>query len=147
MSSRKCRTQRPGRVGGGLGPGVETPGRPIRANNPNCDNFLTSARGGWYPTRTMVVKRILQVVVGLIAAGLIALLLVSDLHPAGWDRAAGLEAELDTLQQENALLRARNVELSRVVSVPQDDQVWMEKIIREDLGYVREGEVIVVLPN
>ncbi len=95
----------------------------------------------------MVVKRILQVVVGLIAAGLIALLLVSDLHPAGWDRAAGLEAELDTLQQENALLRARNVELSRVVSVPQDDQVWMEKIIREDLGYVREGEVIVVLPN
>ncbi len=95
----------------------------------------------------MVVKRILQFVVGCAVAGLLALLLVTDLHTVGWDHAAGLEAELDTLQQENALLRARNVALERVAAVPDDDLVWMEKVIREDLGYVRDGEIIVVLPD
>lgn len=95
----------------------------------------------------MMLKRILKVVVGCAAAGLVALLLVADLHAGGWDRTAALEAELDTLQQENALLRANNARLERVVAVPKDDHLWMEKVIREDLGYVRDGEVIVVLPN
>lgn len=95
----------------------------------------------------MALKRFLKVVVGCAAAGLVALLLVADLHAVGWDRTAGLEAELDTLQQENALLRANNARLERVVAVPKDDRLWMEKVIREDLGYVRDGEVIVVLPN
>lgn len=92
-------------------------------------------------------KRIFQVAVGCAMAGLLALLLVTDLHAGGWDRSAALEAELDTLQQVNAELRARNQALERVTGVPQDDRVWMEKVIREDLGYVRDGEVIVVLPE
>lgn len=97
----------------------------------------------------MVARRTAQIVFGLVAATLIALLLVSDLRSSQISLYDDLEREYDTLSQINAQMARENDELVRkvVISKASGDLSSVEKTVREVLGYVREGEILVILPE
>lgn len=84
----------------------------------------------------------------LIGLGLILVLLL--IANAGADDYAGLaelaerEAELE-FRLEEAKLRVESLE--RAVVLLQDDPMVLERLAREELGLVRPGDTIVVLPR
>lgn len=97
----------------------------------------------------MVARRTAQIVFGLVAATLVALLLVSDLRSSQISLYDELEREYDTLSQINAQMARENDELVRKVAISKasGDLSSVEKTVREVLGYVREGEILVILPE
>ncbi len=64
-----------------------------------------------------------------------------------WSEDARMEAELESLRAENRALRAENQRMSRVVEALKDDPAVIEQVAREDLGYIRDGEVVVIVPR
>lgn len=78
---------------------------------------------------------------------LLGLLAASDFDPTREWGSQRLEAELVLLSTNNADLALRTREMERVVASMRSDNEVMEKAAREDLGYLREGEVIIVLPQ
>jgi cell division protein FtsB len=70
------------------------------------------------------------------------------------DRASGLAAESDRLRADverlekvNAGIRSRNATLTRQLKSLRSNQALLEHNAREDLGFIRDGEVVVVLPK
>ncbi|NJM06069.1 septum formation initiator family protein [Candidatus Gracilibacteria bacterium] len=80
---------------------------------------------------------------GLITVLLIGILLVSFINQV--IQSANLEAQRAALEVEVAELRRNNDELRAAVDYAESD-VNVERIAREQLGYAREGD-IVVLPQ
>ncbi len=84
----------------------------------------------------------------LIGVGLILILLF--LAKAGAENYSGLaelaerEAELE-IELEEARLRVES--LRRTAVLLQDDPVVLERLAREELGLVRPGDTVVVLPR
>lgn len=84
----------------------------------------------------------------MIGVGLILALLF--LARAGTESYAGLaglaerEAELEIDLEET---RLRVEQLRRTVELLQDDPVVLERLAREELGLVRPGDTVVVLPQ
>jgi cell division protein FtsB len=73
---------------------------------------------------------------GLVVFGASALLRVSQ-----------MKAEMELQQREIAELRVRTEALARTVDRLRNDPSYLEKIAREDLGYVREGETVLKFPR
>jgi cell division protein FtsB len=53
-----------------------------------------------------------------------------------------MRAEIAAMDREIVTLRARTTELSRTVERLRNDPVYIEKLAREELGYVRPGETV-----
>jgi cell division protein FtsB len=86
--------------------------------------------------RTFGVAAIVIVVVALSAYGTRAVFRVSELR-----------REMDAMERDLVTLRARTEELTRTVDRLRNDPAYIEKLAREDLGYVREGETVLKFPK
>ncbi len=78
----------------------------------------------------------------LYALALLALLVVSALAPDGLRKARRNEGEAARLERENAALESRVTSLRREVRALQGDPAALERAAREELGYVKPGELI-----
>ena len=62
-------------------------------------------------------------------------------------RVSHLKREMETMERDLVTLRARTDELSRTVDRLRTDPAYIEKLAREDLGYVRDGEIVLKFPK
>ena len=81
--------------------------------------------------RTFGVAAIVIVVLALSAYGTRAVLRVSEMR-----------REMEAMERDLVTLRTRTDELTRTVDRLRNDPAYIEKLAREDLGYVREGETV-----
>ena len=86
--------------------------------------------------RTFGVTTVAVVAIALAAYGTSAVLKVSELR-----------RELETMERDLLTLHGRADELTRTVDRLRNDPAYIEKLAREDLGYVREGETILKFPT
>jgi cell division protein FtsB len=68
------------------------------------------------------------------------------LSPQGLPRLRGLEKELSDVDEENAELRRQIEDLRGRVTRLRDDPAAVERIARDDLGLVRQTEVVFQFP-
>jgi hypothetical protein len=95
----------------------------------------------------MKVIRIFQVLIGLVAAGLVALILVSDLSGPGRGLLDRLEAERLSLELRGRDKVLNNQRLREEVRAVKSNRKVLEHRIREDLGYVKNDELLVLVPK
>jgi cell division protein FtsB len=62
-------------------------------------------------------------------------------------RVTQLRRELEVMERDIVTLRARADELSRTVERLRNDPAYLEKLAREELGYVRPGETVLKFPS
>lgn len=62
-------------------------------------------------------------------------------------RVSHLKREMETMERDLVTLRARTDELTKTVDRLRTDPAYIEKLAREDLGYVREGETVLKFPK
>jgi len=80
----------------------------------------------------------------LLFLGLVALLAgASALDPAGIRKHARLHAEVARMREENARLTAENGRLAREAVALRNDPTAIERAVREELRYVRAGEIVI----
>ena len=77
------------------------------------------------------------------AAG--ALLIVSAADPKGFRRYYKLKAEIDGLAERNAALVERNRTLVGELEAIRKSPRALERAAREELGYVKPGEIVINL--
>ncbi len=76
------------------------------------------------------------------ACAVLALLGLSLADPNGLRKARRNEAEAVRIERENAALEQRIAQLRREVKALHGDPVALERAAREELGYVKAGELI-----
>ncbi|HXH84548.1 MAG TPA: septum formation initiator family protein [Candidatus Tectomicrobia bacterium] len=85
----------------------------------------------------------------LLAAGALALGLVGlgvyGAHQVA--RVGEMRREIEATERDIATLRQRTEELGRTVERLRSDPAYVEKLAREELGYVRPGETILKFPS
>jgi cell division protein FtsB len=72
----------------------------------------------------------------------LALLGVSLADPDGLRKARRNESDVSRLERENAALEQRVATLRREVKALQGDPAAVERAAREELGYVKPGEIV-----
>ena len=81
----------------------------------------------------------------LIAATLLLLSAALVLHtlfdPEGWSRRQKARADLEVLKKENARLETEVQGLRSQIDALRNREEVQESVIRDELGYVRPGEV------
>jgi cell division protein FtsB len=85
-----------------------------------------------------------------LAGGLALAVLVSGLAiwgGTGLARVWRLQREMQTLERDLVTLRSRTQELSQTVERLRHDPAFIEKIAREELGWVRPGDTVLKLPS
>lgn len=84
-----------------------------------------------------------RLVLGAFAAS-VCMTAVSLLDPGGVQRLSRLQSDIDRQQQKNRELREENARLSRTVRelAPPTSSAALEKAAREQLGFVRQDEVL-----
>ncbi|MGZ6140273.1 MAG: FtsB family cell division protein [Myxococcaceae bacterium] len=81
----------------------------------------------------------------LAAAVSLVLALVSALEPRGFRRHARLRSQAEALAQRNAQLREENLRLAREVEALRSEPAAIERAAREELGFVKPGEIVIHL--
>ena len=76
------------------------------------------------------------------AGALLVLLALSALDPDGLRKARRQEEEARRLERENAGLEQAVARLRREVRALRGDPAALERAAREELGYVRPGEIV-----
>jgi len=61
-------------------------------------------------------------------------------------RVTQMRHDMETMEHEIVTLRTRAEELSRTVERLRNDSAAMEKLAREEFGYVRPGETVIRFP-
>ncbi len=82
------------------------------------------------------------------AAGLV--LLAAGLAVYGGQqvlRVRHMRGEIATMERDIVTLRTRTTELSHTVEALRNDPAYVEKLAREELGYVRPGETVLKFPS
>jgi cell division protein FtsB len=74
--------------------------------------------------------------------GALVLATLSALDARGFRRAARLRAEVETLRRANRQLSEDNAGLTREIQAQRVDVRATERAVREELGYVRPGELV-----
>ena len=92
-------------------------------------------------------KRITRFVAVSLAALLVGVLVAGDLFGGFRDEADRIENELDRLRGANAKVASQHRDLARQLRALKGNPAVLEKAAREDLGYIRDGEIVVVLPR
>jgi cell division protein FtsB len=62
-------------------------------------------------------------------------------------RVTHLKRQMDAIERDIVALRARADDLSRMVDRLRNDPSYMEKLAREELGYVRPDETVLKFPS
>jgi cell division protein FtsB len=62
-------------------------------------------------------------------------------------RVSQMKREMETMERDLGTLRARTDELTKTVDRLRTDPAYIEKLAREDLGYVRDGETVLKFPK
>ena len=62
-------------------------------------------------------------------------------------RVSHMKRDMDTMERDLVTLRERADKLTRTVDRLRTDPAYIEKLAREDLGYVREGEIVLKFPK
>jgi cell division protein FtsB len=78
----------------------------------------------------------------LYLAALAVLLTLSALDPNGLRKAVRHEGEAERLERENAVLERSVTRLRRDVKALSGDPAALERAAREELGYVKPGELV-----
>ena len=86
--------------------------------------------------RTFGLAAVVLVVLALTVYGTRAILRVSEMR-----------REMDAMERDLVTLRSRTEDLTRTVDRLRNDPAYIEKLAREDLGYVREGETVLKFPK
>lgn len=90
------------------------------------------------PRRVVVATALLVSSLGLVAHTM--------LDDGGWSRRARAAKDLAALRTDNAARAARVDELrARVVALRTRPDV-QERVVREELGYVHDGDLVIELP-
>jgi cell division protein FtsB len=77
------------------------------------------------------------------AAGVAAaLVLLSLTDSGGFRRRQALQRELADLEERNRVLRERNQSLIEEIELLRSDPAAIERAAREELGFVRPGELV-----
>jgi cell division protein FtsB len=88
------------------------------------------------------MKRLFHHRAALYVAALVALLAASAADPEGLRKALHHEREAERLAAENASLEQNVVRLRREVKALSGDPAALERAAREELGYVKPGEIV-----
>lgn len=83
----------------------------------------------------------------VIGAALLLVLIAGDVARSGWSQTDRLQGEIDRLEGLNAAIASQNRDLTRSLTSLRKNGALLEQAAREDLGYIRDGEVVVVLPK
>ena len=62
-------------------------------------------------------------------------------------RAWQMRRDMQVVERELATLRAKQAELTRTVERLRNDPLYIEKLAREEMGMVREGETVLKFPS
>jgi cell division protein FtsB len=62
-------------------------------------------------------------------------------------RVRAMQQEIRQLERELGTLRAQTEKLTATIDKLRHDPAYIEKLAREDLGYVREGETVLKFPK
>jgi len=84
-----------------------------------------------------------------LVAGALALIVAVGLAVfagSGVLRVRAMHGEIRQLETELATLRAQTEKLTATIDKLRHDPAYIEKLAREDLGYVREGETVLKFP-
>ena len=65
---------------------------------------------------------------------------------AGVLKVRAMQAEIHQLERDLQTLRAQTQTLTATIDRLRNDPAYLEKLAREDLGYVREGETVLKFP-
>ena len=87
--------------------------------------------------------RALIVLVALACA--VALVVYTSMSADGYPRIRELRLELHRLEQEQAEIQARITRMQRELEALQAGGKYRQKVIRDQLGYIRDDEIIVDL--
>ena len=90
-------------------------------------------------------RRLPRRVVLLIAGALVVVGVAVGAN--GTMRVWQMQRELQSLEQEIVRLRAQTQTLTQTVERLRNDPLYIEKLAREELGYVREGETVLKFPS
>jgi cell division protein FtsB len=77
------------------------------------------------------------------AAGALALVSVADAR--GFRRYLRLQQDASDLQSRNRQLREQNGRLRAEIEALRGDRSALEQAVREELGYIRRGEIVLNL--
>jgi cell division protein FtsB len=88
-----------------------------------------------------VNRRLGAVAIAVTVAGALAVFAGS-----GVLRVRAMQGEIRQLETELATLRAQTAKLTATIDKLRHDPAYIEKLAREDLGYVREGETVLKFP-
>lgn len=92
-----------------------------------------------------------RVLLALSAGIAVAIVAYAVISPSGLARLRALEAERAELTAETSALAAENARLAEKARVLRGDdaasQAVLEKAAREELGMIKKGEIVVVLPT
>jgi cell division protein FtsB len=61
-------------------------------------------------------------------------------------RVRAMQEEIHQLERELATLRTQTEKLTATIGKLRHDPAYIEKLAREDFGYVREGETVLKFP-
>jgi cell division protein FtsB len=62
-------------------------------------------------------------------------------------RVLQMKRDIETLERDVTTLRGQSEKLAAIVERLRSDPLYVEKLAREDLGLVREGETILKFPS
>jgi len=88
------------------------------------------------------MKRFLRHRIALYLAALAVLLALSATDPDGLRKALHQERQVERLAEENAALEQSVQRLRREVKALSGDPAALERAAREELGYVKPGEIV-----
>ncbi|OGQ78936.1 MAG: hypothetical protein A2289_04060 [Deltaproteobacteria bacterium RIFOXYA12_FULL_58_15] len=78
----------------------------------------------------------------------IAMVTHTLLDPSGWTQRQKITDDLERLRAQNAVLEERVTELRQEIKALRQRDEVRERAVRNELGYVRPGEMVVELrPN
>jgi cell division protein FtsB len=78
--------------------------------------------------------------VAAVLAGVLSLASVADAR--GFRRYLGLRQDVEALQERNRALAGQNETLLREINALRKEPVALERAVREELGYVKPGEIV-----
>ncbi|HEX8824962.1 MAG TPA: septum formation initiator family protein [Archangium sp.] len=87
----------------------------------------------------MTVRRKLLGVAACVAA---ILTLVSVVDAKGFRRYLRLRHDVEVIQERNRVLSEQNDALLREINALRNDPVALERAAREELGYIKPGELV-----
>lgn len=92
-------------------------------------------------------KTFLQAILVLLVVAVSVGLVLWDQPARDASEEARLEAELESLRSVNRAMSAENQRLKRLAEALQNNPAVIEQVAREDFGYIRDGEVVVIVPR